>query len=220
MENETHPKHEEKVRVRFTTQYNEVLNIYKDCSVLKTIIQDLNFDIANHGTVHSALIKQCEILVIGCPQMEFNDDQIRDIKNFVSKGGNLLIINGFGGDKGWGNNLAKLGGYFGINFERNDPSNAPRGINGLFREKFPPITTGIGTLHYDTKQRGIAYGGCTIGTSGTATKPIEIEFTGNRYSIVGIYYKKGHGRVVGTQLYQRYPIRERQKILEEKVGVL
>ncbi len=132
MKDETHPKQEEKLRVRFTTHYNEVVDIYKDCSILRTILEDLNFDIVNRGTVHPALIKWCDILVIGCPQTEFRDDEIRDIKDFVSEGGNLLIINGLSGDKEWENNLTKLGGYFGINFERNDPSKAPRIINGVY----------------------------------------------------------------------------------------
>ncbi len=38
------------------------------------------------------------------------------------------------------------------------------------------------------------------------------------HSIIRI--RMGHGPMDGTQLYQRYPIRERQKILAERVGVL
>lgn len=185
------------LRVRVAKQFNELIDIYsEEYSEFKTILENkLNLKIDYGNTVHLDLIENCSILVIGCPQKEIRDFEIKWIQDFVDMGGSLLLINGQGGDESYGNNLSILGKFFGIRFDHITHHR----VNDVFVEDFiPPITTGIATMHRKDHV-GINYRGCGVNTFGGHSKTIEIfkQTPKDKIKIMGMYHEKNKGRVVG-----------------------
>ncbi len=189
-----------KLRVKFLLYHDELIDIHskENYSEFKTILKDeLKFEITNWGHVYPDLINDCDILVIGCPQKELLENDIQYIKDFVDSGGSLLIINGEGGDKKHGNNLSKLGVKFGINF---DDTYYKIGVSP-FSSRVPPITTGIEIIMGHREKTGISYSGCRVGVSGKADA-IKLYVEPDQYiPIIGMYYERGCGRVIGIGSY-------------------
>ncbi|MFX1417573.1 MAG: hypothetical protein ACFE9N_01500 [Promethearchaeota archaeon] len=63
-------------------------------------------------------LKKYDLFIIGVPTLgpDLDDDEIKDLVNYVKDGGSILIINDGGGDYENKNNLSKLTQNFGIKF--------------------------------------------------------------------------------------------------------
>ena len=97
-------------------------------SKFASILEDRGYEVKtlNSSPITSEKLNNCSIFVIPAPTKPFDANEIHVIREFVSNGGSLLLINEWGGDFRQGTNLNDLSKSFGISFNNdtvNDPTN-------------------------------------------------------------------------------------------------
>jgi uncharacterized repeat protein (TIGR01451 family) len=120
------------IRILFDETHGELFSIDPDSkysySKFASILEDRGYEVKtlNSSPITSEKLNNCSIFVIPAPTKPFDANEIHVIIEFVSNGGNLLLINEWGGDFRQGTNLNDLSKSFGISFNNdtvNDPTN-------------------------------------------------------------------------------------------------
>lgn len=110
--------------ILFDLAHNELLNIYNnDFIEFLNLLKSLNLKINQNQSKNLTTkeLHQVNILVLGNPIDEyFSNIEIKNIINFVRKGGSVLLISEYGGDYLQKTNLNDISGRnFGIYFQKN-----------------------------------------------------------------------------------------------------
>ncbi len=132
-----------------------------------------------------------KVLVLGCPNAKFDDEEIKAILEFISEGGGLLLI-----EKGRGpvEFINRIGKNFGITFNK-DAVTGKNGVDGSpftpIIKKFEkhPITRGISKIVYG--------GGCSLSINENVNPLI---YSGLEKPLL-CALEKGKGRVVAIGTY-------------------
>jgi PKD repeat protein len=120
------------VKVAFDETHNEIFSIDPNAkysySKFASLLEDRGYEVKtlNSSQITSEKLNNYSIFVIPAPTKPFDANEITAIREFVSTGGNLLLINEWGGDFRQGSNLNDLSKSFGISFNNdtvNDPTN-------------------------------------------------------------------------------------------------
>ena len=111
---------ENKIAIGFDSSHNNKLTL--ENNAFTDFIQylfDSDFKVGKiEAGVNKEKLNKYDIFIIGVPHLgpNLDDDEIRDLVNYVKEGGSLLIVNDDGGDYKNKNNLSKLTKNFGIVF--------------------------------------------------------------------------------------------------------
>ncbi|NQE04683.1 hypothetical protein C5S32_02320 [ANME-1 cluster archaeon GoMg1] len=120
------------VKVAFDETHNEIFSIDPNAkysySKFASLLEDRGYEVEtlNSSPITTEKLTNCSIFVIPAPTKPFDANEIMAIREFVSNGGNLLLINEWGGDFRQGSNLNNLSKKFGVVFNNdtvNDPTN-------------------------------------------------------------------------------------------------
>ena len=120
------------VKVAFDETHNEIFstdpNAKYSYSKFASLLKDRGYEVKtlNSSPITTEKLTNCSIFVIPAPTKPFDANEIMAIREFVSNGGNLLLINEWGGDFRQGSNLNDLSKKFGVVFNNdtvNDPTN-------------------------------------------------------------------------------------------------
>lgn len=152
------------------SEYSEFL------SLLNTLNQEI---VKNENSdINENLLKKADLLVIGNPINDyFSNSEIRNIIDFVKRGGSLLLVSEYGGDSLQKTNINDISGnYFDIFFEKNilkkKYSENKNSSNIIKIRSFPEheITTQL---------REVVIGGsCSLLLKGNATILLELNDNG------------------------------------------
>jgi parallel beta-helix repeat protein len=95
-------------------------------SKLASLLEPKGYEVTtlNSTPITSEKLDDCSIFVISAPKKPFDTNEVIAIREFVSNGGSLLLLNEWGGDFRQGSNLNEIAENFGIVF-KNDLVNDP-----------------------------------------------------------------------------------------------
>jgi PKD repeat protein len=119
-------------KVAFDETHGELFSIdpgsKNSYSKFASLLKDKGYEVKtlNSSPITSEKLNNCSIFVIPAPTKPFDANEIMAVREFVSNGGNLLLINEWGGDFRQGSNLNDLSRDFGVVFNNdtvNDPTN-------------------------------------------------------------------------------------------------
>lgn len=113
-----------KANILFDLSHNEMLNIEEEeFSEFYNLLLRLNIkiNVNKEKELLKELLVDKDILIIGNPIDDyFSQDEIRNVINFVRKGGNILLLSEYGADYLQKTNINDISGpHFGIYFENN-----------------------------------------------------------------------------------------------------
>jgi len=169
-------------------------------STLKNELTDRGFEIEINSdkTLDSIALGEYDVLVIAIPDKEISETEINAVLNYVSDGGNLVLLGKAGGVIDSMNNLSK---NFGIEFNRDtlkDPSDRGYGwkeeviIHSFISH---PVTKDIRTIAYYYPRWGDF--GCTLSLSGSASALA----IGDDDSYSEVYEKGSHPPVLAVSSF-------------------
>jgi hypothetical protein len=118
-------------KVYFDQTQNERGKLDSTYSQLGTLLKDNDFDVEPYTEfmILAKNLKDVDVLVFACPNSsKIRPPEIDVLKDYVKKGGGLLLLSLSSGDKGLMNNLSQVSEEFGITFDntavKDDRSNA------------------------------------------------------------------------------------------------
>ena len=103
--------HDEAVSIE-DTEVSGFFNLAKD-------LKKLGYDVKRTETMFDAELEAADVLVVAFPNREFNQEERNKIRDFVNKGGGLLLLGEWANLKGVAECLNGLSLQFGVEF-RND----------------------------------------------------------------------------------------------------
>ena len=106
--------------VYFDQTQNERGRLESTYSQLGKLLRDNDFDVEPYTEfmILAKNLKDVDVLVFACPNSsKIRPPEIDVLKNFVKKGGGLMLLSLSGGDRGLMNNLSQVSEEFGITFE-------------------------------------------------------------------------------------------------------
>ncbi|MHC1591444.1 MAG: Gldg family protein [Candidatus Helarchaeales archaeon] len=85
---------------------------------LKKLMDSLHYKVIKNTTepITDEILKNVDILVLGCPRTPFSESEITSIVSFVENGGSLFLMSNYGGDMRNNTNLSAISRNFGIEF--------------------------------------------------------------------------------------------------------
>jgi hypothetical protein len=117
--------------IYFDQTQNERGRLDSTYSELGKLLRDNDFDVEPYTEfmILAKNLKDVDVLVFGCPNSsKIRPPEIDVLKNYVKKGGSLLLLSLSGGDRGLMNNMSQVSEEFGIIFDntavKDDRSNA------------------------------------------------------------------------------------------------
>lgn len=109
--------------ILFDLSHNEMLNSDENFSNFLDLIRKLGLKTEtneNNNTISEKILHNLDFLVIGNPIDEyFSNIEIKNILNFVRRGGRLLLVSEYGSDHLQKTNLNDIAKHFGIYFSKN-----------------------------------------------------------------------------------------------------
>jgi hypothetical protein len=162
-------------------------------SILKSELTDREFEIEVNSdkTLDSIGLEQYDVLVIAIPAKEISETEINAVLNYVSDGGNLVLLGEDGGVIDSLNNLLK---YSGIKFNK-DMLEVPESP-GSFGD-FVEVHNFVENKIVENIKTITCFRGCTLSLSGSALALA----MGNEDSYSEVYEKGAYPPVLATSSY-------------------
>ncbi|MHA1135242.1 MAG: hypothetical protein ACTSSE_02020 [Candidatus Thorarchaeota archaeon] len=117
--------------IYFDQTQNERGRLDSTYSQLGKLLRDIDFDVEPYTEfmILAKNLKNVDVLVFACPNSsKIRPPEIDVLKNYVKKGGGLLLLSLSGGDRGLMNNLSQVSEEYGISFDntavKDDRNNA------------------------------------------------------------------------------------------------
>ncbi|MFX1514357.1 MAG: hypothetical protein ACFFCQ_17420 [Promethearchaeota archaeon] len=147
-------------KILFDASHNERVDIHGQYSNIRLLLQENGFKTEKYDEfpIKANAISDCQVVVFGSVDgSKFFAHEIRELIDYASEGGSILILSHSGGDSGMGTNMNELLRDSGINIERNqvqDEVNCWSGIPSHIEiERFAskpahPIIIGVRKICY------------------------------------------------------------------------